>query len=231
MPLRSNRSGKPILRVALFVTSLACFWPAYAHSPTVHRTLGPGVARPSARTIAQRGMMQLPQPKATKRVASAKTHPVAKPVQLTIPTADIDANVLELGLLKGGKLDAPKDGKDLGWYKLGPKPGEKGNAVIDGHLDTSAGPGAFWNLKNVKVGDMVSVTDENGITRVFKVRKTQVYHVNNAPMQEIFGDASGNHLNLITCAGVWDTSMDHYDKRLIVYTDLVVENTPKTAKR
>lgn len=234
MPLRTNVSGKPFFMASLFVLGLACFWPAYAVSPTVHRTLGAGVQRPSARSIAQRGVRQQAAPAVAVTTPALRTtsrSAPAVPSSITIASAGIHAEVVPLGLLEGGKLDAPKDGEDTGWYRLGPKPGDVGNAVIDGHLDTSAGPGAFWNLKHVRAGDLVKVTDERGVIRTFKVRKTAVYDVDKAPMLEIFGKADGRHLNLITCAGVWRESMNHYDKRLIVFTDLVAESSAHTTRR
>ena len=163
--------------------------------------------------------------------AQAAMPKIGLPVRIRIASVSIDAKVAPLGLLPGGKLDAPKIAEETGWYKLGPKPGEEGNAVIDGHLTLSKGPAVFWNLRKVKLGDLITVTDELGTVRTFKVRKIAVYHVERAPMRQIFGDTKGKHLNLITCDGVWDTTLNHYDKRRIIYSDLISEETAKMASR
>jgi len=160
-------------------------------------------------------------PKAEARTLPRKKSTTIIPTKLSIPSLKISASVQHIGLLADGQLDVPASGQMLGWYELGAKPGARGNAIIDGHLTTSEGPGTFWTLKNIKAGDLIEVEDESGKTLQFKVRKTAVYHVDHAPMEEIFGKTEGKHLNLITCAGRWNTAMDHYEKRLIVYSDLV----------
>jgi sortase A len=159
-------------------------------------------------------------------VQKAQAKPVETigvPVGIAIPAIGVEAEVEPLGLLEGGKLDAPKNAEDTGWYALGAKPGETGNAVIDGHLTLGKGDGVFRRLSRVRPGDEIQVRDDKGKTRVFAVRETAVYDVDKAPMQEIFGPTDRKRLNLITCAGVWRTDLDHYDKRLIVYTELIKE--------
>ncbi len=147
---------------------------------------------------------------------------VGTPVRLMIPSLKIDAPIEEMGLIENGKLDAPEEPFDAGWFKAGPKPGEKGNAVIDGHLDLKGKPAIFWDLKKMKEGDMIGVTDDQGVTRSFKVTRTEVYDVEDAPMREIFGKHhDGKNLNLITCAGKWRKDLDHYDQRLVVFTEMI----------
>jgi LPXTG-site transpeptidase (sortase) family protein len=221
-----NRSGKPLLSTLMLalILVISSAWFHFLPStdpkfPPVHDTTQASIT-PAAHPEIPTTQVATPVLNLIPKAEAAPLH-IGTPVRLSITGTNIDFPVIDLGLLPDGKLDAPKDGKTLGWYRLGPKPGQKGNSVIDGHLTTVEGPGAFWNLKHVRVGDRISVTDDQGVTRTFKVRKTAVYHVNAAPMLEIFGSAPGKHLNLITCAGVWDTAMDHYDKRLVVYTDLV----------
>lgn len=199
---------RPLLRtVALSI--LACVaLPAWkAQAPFAIR-------RPSRRPIAH-AIVQ----KAEAKPAAA----VGVPVRLAIPAIGVDAEVMPLGLLPDGKLDAPANAEDTGWYELGAKPGEKGNAVIDGHLTLGKGDGVFRRLSRVKAGDEIEVRDESGKTRVFAVRETAVYDVDKAPMLDIFGTTDKKRLNLITCAGVWRKDLDHYDKRLIVYTELIKE--------
>jgi LPXTG-site transpeptidase (sortase) family protein len=222
MPLLSRPVGKPFFSLPMLALSLlisvACFQPLHAQAPAVQRTLGPSVSRLSARSIAQGAVTHPASPRQTRRVPQTKP---GIPRRIDIPSVGIAADVLSLGLLLGGKLDAPQKREDTGWYRGSKRPGEAGTAVIDGHLNTAQGPGAFWNLKNVKAGDLIAVTDEHGVTRNFQVRKTAVYPVHQAPMREIFTSTDGTHLNLITCAGKWSLKLDHYDKRLIVFADAV----------
>ena len=51
-----------------------------------------------------------------------------------------------------------RDGDDIGWYRYGPRPGERGSAVLIGHRDTSAeGPGALFDVDLLERGDQVIV--------------------------------------------------------------------------
>lgn len=163
----------------------------------------------------------IPVVESVQKVEAEMTETVGIPSRIVIPSIDVDAYVEQLGLLPDGKLDVPKKRENAGWYNLGPRPGEAGNSVIDGHLNTDDGPGVFWDLHKIEVGDIVSVIDEKSVVRMFKVLEKVVYPVNDAPMLDIFGDADGAHLNLITCAGKWNTALDHYEDRLVIYADLV----------
>jgi len=43
-------------------------------------------------------------------------------------------------------MDVPKGLNNIGWFNLGPRPGENGNAVIDGHYGVwKNGKGAVFN--------------------------------------------------------------------------------------
>lgn len=146
--------------------------------------------------------------------------PVARPRRIVIPGVDIDAPVDTVGILPNGQMDVPPDPSRTGWYTGSPKPGEKGTAIIDGHLENGR-PGAFWNLKKTKEGQRIYVVDDTGKRRLFKIAKTKVYDVVGAPLEEIYSGGDGKHLHLITCAGKWNTALGHYDKRLVVFAEAV----------
>src|SRR5712692_1738737 len=130
----------------------------------------------------------------------------ANPVRLVIPTIGVNAPVEPLGIQANGDLATPTQHPwdDVGWYKLGPHPGERGSAVIDGHLDRPGGSWAvFWRLSDMRVGYEVLVVNGAGKTLHFRVTGMASYSPQDAPIQEIFGDNRGDFLNLITCAGDW----------------------------
>ena len=110
----------------------------------------------------------------------------------------------------------------VGWYQSGPIPGQRGSAVIDGHLDRpGALPAVFWRLHELKQGDIVTVKDASGHGLHFQVTKVASYPPDNAPTAQIFGNSSGYFLNLITCAGQWIPKRHQTSLRLVVYTTLV----------
>ena len=119
-------------------------------------------------------------------------------------------------------MDVPKNAGHVGWYQFGPKPGEQGSAVIAGHLDTvSSKPAIFWDLKTLKPNDNVYVQDNDGTLHQFRVKESTVYDYAHAPLEEIFGQKDGRHLNLITCNGVWNEKKGTYNERTVVYTDAI----------
>ena len=63
------------------------------------------------------------------------------PVRLEIPAIQVDAFIELVGLTPQDAMDVPKGWMNAGWYHKGFRPGEAGNAVIAGHLDSSTGGG------------------------------------------------------------------------------------------
>ena len=146
------------------------------------------------------------------------------PVRLVIPAVGINAPVEGLGIQSNGDLETPGHDPwdDVGWYDLGPRPGEHGSAVIDGHLDRPGGyPAVFWRLRDLQVGAEVQVTNMAGKRLHFRVTRIAYYATGQAPLQDIFGNQGGAFLNLITCAGDWIPSQHQTTLRLVVYTSLV----------
>lgn len=133
----------------------------------------------------------------------------------------VDAAVEYVGKTPEGAMDVPKKWEDVAWYQLGPPPGEDGNSVIAGHLDSETGPAVFWNLKELKVGDEISIVTTQGKTTRFRVRKMQTYFDENAPLYDIFGPSDSSHLNLITCEGTFDPAAKKYNQKLVVFADKI----------
>lgn len=142
------------------------------------------------------------------------------PVRLIIPKISVDATVEYVGLLTDGSMDAPKGPANVGWFNLGPRPGEVGSAVIAGHSGWKNNiPATFDTLNNLRVGDKISVVDDKGILITFTVRKVKLYDP-NADASNVFSSSDGKaHLNLITCAGLWDKVSKSSSERLIVFSD------------
>ena len=173
--------------------------------------------------------IQKPSPTPTKAIPTRVVSPVvtasaAVPTRLIIASINVDAPVENVNIQSNGDLGTPQHNQweGVGWYRNGPRPGEAGSAVIDGHLDRPGGyPAVFWDLKKVQVGESIMVVDASGKTLRFRVTRTASYAPQEAPVQEIFGDAGGKYLNLITCAGTWIPSQKQTTLRLVVYSMLV----------
>lgn len=143
------------------------------------------------------------------------------PAQLSIPAIHVDAQVEHVGQLPDGQMDVPKDDRNVGWYQPGAKPGERGNAVLAGHVDNKTGPSVFFRLGDLKAGDLVTVTDEHGLAYDFEVDAVESYPRNKAPLEKVFGTRSKPGLNLITCTGSFNRDAGTHEERMVVYTTLV----------
>lgn len=145
-----------------------------------------------------------------------------QPVRLIIPVINVDASIQQLGVTPNGDMEDPSNAVDVGWLKSGSLPGEVGSAVIAGHFDGKNGEiGVFADLYKLKAGDIVHIIDSNKTDTVFEVRESRIFDPGYA--DDVFSRNDKAHLNLVTCDGVWDVDSKSYDKRLVVFTDMMNE--------
>jgi sortase (surface protein transpeptidase) len=142
------------------------------------------------------------------------------PSSLEIPAIGLKADVESVGLKENGEMAVTESFDTTGWFEKGYKPGEPGNAVIGGHVDSRNGPAVFYELSKLTEGDEVKVTSKSGDTRSFVVTGKKEYPWDDAPLKTIFGYTHRSSLNLITCTGDFDRSARNYSKRLVIYTEL-----------
>ncbi|MGH9857640.1 MAG: class F sortase [Acidobacteriota bacterium] len=145
----------------------------------------------------------------------------APPHFFTIPALGIRTAVELVGLDAKRRMDVPQDPDQVAWYMHGPPPGEEGNAVIAGHLDSTTGPAVFYNLEQLTPGDEILVTDAEGKERRFHVYDKATYSVADFPLDQVFGPTDEKQLNLITCEGSFNQNTKQYSHRVVVYTKLV----------
>lgn len=141
------------------------------------------------------------------------------PIRLRIPTISVDAAIEYVGLTLDETMAGPKNPNNVGWFELGSRPGEKGNAVIAGHRRWKNGAATvFNNLHNLHKGDNLYVEDEKGASIPFIVREIRIYDSSEYAI-DVFSQSDDSHLNLITCDGIWDESQKTYTKRLVIFAD------------
>lgn len=140
------------------------------------------------------------------------------PVRLKIPQLGVDAAIEDVGLTPDEDMEAPSGNRNVGWYRFGARPGDKGSAVMAGHYGRR-GKAVFGRLNELKEGDRLYVEDENGLTATFVVRESRSYDP-EADASNVFASNDGeSHLNLVTCEGVWDKVSKTYSRRLVVFAD------------
>lgn len=170
----------------------------------------------------------VPSPTAPPEPTADPLAAAGRPVRLEIPAIGVDALVESVGLTPDRAMDIPKGWMNAGWYQNGFLPGEPGNAVIAGHLDTSTGgPAVFWDLNQLVAGDAILVSYEDGSRFTFTVEANKVYDhdAEGAIIESIFGKSLTPDLNLVTCDGAWDHGAATYSKRLVVFATIVPEQT------
>ncbi|TDC36931.1 class F sortase [Micromonospora sp. 15K316] len=149
--------------------------------------------------------------------------PASRPAELSIRTIDLRAPVHDVGIAADGSIGVPDAARahEAGWYDQGPTPGQYGPAVIVGHVDTTSGPAVFHDLKELRAGDRVEVTREDGTVAVFEVNSVQRFDKNELPVEEVFRDFSRPNLRLITCGGRWVGGATGYADNVVVFASLV----------
>ncbi|HWY79766.1 MAG TPA: class F sortase [Candidatus Sulfotelmatobacter sp.] len=141
------------------------------------------------------------------------------PVRLLIPAINVNADIQYVGVTANGAMEVPNNIVDVGWFKLGSRPGEIGSAVISGHLDGKNGEaGVFANLDKLKTGEKIYIKDSKGTLQAFVVKESRIF--NPGYVDKIFSKNDSAHLNLITCDGVWNKAQNSYSKRLVVFADI-----------
>jgi LPXTG-site transpeptidase (sortase) family protein len=207
-PRNVSRLARAIFALALLALGGFLLWsllsddPAEVPSPVAVRE--PEVAAPSAPPVPSFGV----------------------PVRLRIPALNVEAPVVAVGLTEEGAMDSPEGAEDTGWYELGPRPGEQGSAVIAGHSGYRTGPAVFDDLEQLEPGDSIYVIDDAGATVEFVVRESREYDPYERP-EEVFTRNEGQHLNLITCTGSWDSAAGTHTKRLVVFADAALPYSEK----
>lgn len=158
---------------------------------------------------------------AKKAAVGSKRASSTLPVQIQIPKINVAATLESVGLTSDGAVDVPKTPANAAWFNMGPRPGEKGSAVIVGHYGRwKNGEGSvFDNINTLKQGDKLYVKDAKGTTITFIVKETKKYDP-DATAVDVFHSSDGkSHLNLITCEGTWNKISKSYSKRLVVFAD------------
>jgi len=125
-----------------------------------------------------------------------------------------------LGLDLDGSVQVPDGTQQPAWFRLGPSPGQIGSAVILGHVDSTAGPGAFFQLRTLAAGDLVEVGLSDGVTAQFTVNSVAQYSKLAFPAQRVYGSHGSSALQLVTCGGVFDHQTGSYLSNIVVYTSL-----------
>lgn len=151
-----------------------------------------------------------------------KNNSKLNPEFLKIPEINVSAKIESVGLTFQGAVDSPSGPQNVGWYNLGPRPGENGISIIDGHSGWKGNkPAVFDNLYKLNIGDKIYIEDEFKNILVFSVINIKIYKPGEDYTNVFVPESTGSYLNLITCSGLWDAVKKTSPDRLVVFTELV----------
>jgi len=139
------------------------------------------------------------------------------PTRVRIPLLAVDRRPVPLRVLGDGSLAAPRRYRDVGWWKDGPLPGARGNAVVVGHVDSETGPAVFYGLSSLRRGDQIMVTRRDSVTVRFAVRSVERFPLEHFPANRVYRRGGPPGLVLLTCGGKYDRSVSRYQDNVVVF--------------
>lgn len=141
----------------------------------------------------------------------------AVPVRIRIPEVGIDAPVGPLRVDERGALEPPDTNGATGWWQDGPEPGERGPAVVAGHVDSYRGPAVFFRLPELPAGAQVFIDRADRTTAVFTAYRVEKHPKNVFPTRAVYGPTPDSELRIITCGGDFDDTDKRYLANVIVF--------------
>jgi sortase (surface protein transpeptidase) len=197
-----------------------------AASLTEHPAPEHPAPEPTQATTSAAAETKQPQPKFSAAPEPEKVQepvlPESPPVTVAMPSLGVQSQLLRLGLQDNGTLEVPPGdpGSPAGWYVHSPTPGERGPAVLLGHVNAYGnGPGVFAGLRQLKAGDTIEIAREDGTTATFAVDRAEAYSKATFPTQAVYGNTAGAELRLITCDG-YNQATGEFDDNYVVYAKL-----------
>ncbi|GLI02338.1 class F sortase [Phytohabitans aurantiacus] len=169
--------------------------------------------------VRQSDLRQLVNPVPVERAAALDR---SAPTSIVIPSINLRAALDEIGMLPDGRMEVPpyERAHRAAWYRLGPSPGERGSAVIVGHVDSKKAVAVFWYLTRVQPGDPVEVIRQDGDTAVFTVSSVEQFAKSHFPSDRVFADVDVPVLRLVTCGGPYDADRHAYADNVVVFASM-----------
>lgn len=208
LPWRATGS---VVVVLLALAGFGLLGAAFTESPTARPPQPPALADSP-------GWAAATGPDAAQPASSGR--PRSAPSQIVIPKIGVDASVMKVGTNPDGTVEVPPlDQAQLaGWYEPGASPGEVGNAVIVGHVDSAElGPAVFFSLGELRPGDTVGVVREDGEQVDFTVESVKSYPKTDFPTELVYGSTDQIGLRVVTCGGNFDEAAGSYPDNIVVF--------------
>jgi Sortase domain len=151
-------------------------------------------------------------------------------VSLLVEGHGVRAAVSADRLNADGSLYVPPDPRAVSWASQDVGPGSSyGTTILVGHVNFNGVPGAFSDLADYRVGQVITVVVADGRRLKYVVAAPPI-EVNKDQLgprrQELFdqthsygrvGRLKSGRLLLLSCGGVFDNRTGHYESNIFVY--------------
>ncbi len=155
--------------------------------------------------------------------------------ELIVPSAQIRASIVKVGVTPTNLLGAPDNPEVIGWWEDGPAPGEPGNVLMDGHRDYrdifgNVGFGVCWLLTETRPGDLMIVRDlRDGRAYVYTVTEVHSVAWDDPSGDRFLRSTEAAILTIVTCEGAFDEETHNYSQRRVVVAELTDRVAPPPA--
>lgn len=140
------------------------------------------------------------------------------PVRVRIPDIGVDSSLEHLVRDADGVLQAPAVPEQAGWFSGGTVPGDRGPAVIAGHVDSGVAGAIFRDLDELEPGSEILVEMSDGEVHTFRVDRHAVVQQAQFPSAEVYGPVPDRQLRLITCHTFSPEAGDYVDNLVVFAT-------------
>jgi len=152
--------------------------------------------------------------------------------ELILPSAGIQAAVVQVGLTPDGAMGSTDNPFVIGWLSRSASPGEPGNALLGGHRDYqdrdgNVDVGVCWQLDQTRVGDQLIMHNQSTDRYyVFDVVDTATIRPESEEAVRYLRQTQEPVVTLITCSGAFDRETHSYAERIVVVALLNAVATP-----
>jgi hypothetical protein len=142
------------------------------------------------------------------------------PEVISIPRIRVRAQVIQLGLTPNGKAAVPPLRRPdvTSWFDRGPTPGQRGTAILYGHVDArKVRPAVFYRLGMLRPGNLIFVTLRDRQVAAFRVYKVALDPKSAFPAATVHMHTRRPTLRLVTCGGTFDRRTRHHLGNIVVF--------------
>ena len=203
---------------------------------------GPSAATSTAAPATSRGTSPASRPADQTSPSSAASLPegcatqatAMTPARMTIPSMDLDTQVLSLGLADDGSIATPPFSQPdaVGWFNQGPKPGaDKGKVVLTAHTfhaGKALGNKLFEKDHGLKPGALITLRDAQGKVQCFRFTTAQKIAVKDYdPDSTAVYDNLGDPMLAIVICWDYEPATKFWASRIVFYDQTGTTRAPR----